>query len=83
MHPPIFFDPVFTVSVMGGWILSLAGMVLLLLGSVWFSLAGEWLQGPVRPPSAFRALIGLGWAFWLGGLLWQFIGYFTTGSVTW
>jgi hypothetical protein len=81
MHPTIFLDPVFTVSVMAGWILTVAGAVLLLLGSLWYSLAGEWR--PARPPSAFRALIGAGLVCWLGGLLWQFIGYFTTGSVTW
>ncbi|HEY7204812.1 MAG TPA: hypothetical protein VIA61_10965 [Methylomirabilota bacterium] len=83
MHPTIFFDPVFTMSVMAGWLLTVAGAVLLLLGAVWFSMAGEWRQGPVRPPSAFRALIGVGLVFWLGGLLWQFIGYFTSGSLSW
>ena len=83
MHPTIFFDPVFTASVMAGWILTIAGAVLLLLGAVWFSLAGEWRQGPARPPSAVRAVIGLGLVCWLGGLLWQFIGYFTSRSITW
>ncbi|HEX7787796.1 MAG TPA: hypothetical protein VF653_16375 [Methylomirabilota bacterium] len=83
MHPTIFMDPVFTVSVMAGWILTLAGAGLLLVGAVWFSLAGEWRQGSGRPPSAFRALVGFGFFCWLGGLLWQFIGYFTTGAVTW
>lgn len=83
MHPPIFFDPVFTVSVMAGWFLTLVGAVLLLLGSLWYSREGEWRQGSARPPSAFRVFIGVGLAFWAGGLLWQFIGYFTTRSVTW
>ncbi|HEU4437848.1 MAG TPA: hypothetical protein VFT36_01285 [Methylomirabilota bacterium] len=83
MHPTIFMDPVFTVSVMAGWILTLAGTALLLVGAVWFSLAGEFRGGPARPPSAFRALVGLGFFCWAGGLLWQFIGYFTTGSLSW
>ena len=37
-----------------------------------------------RPaPGAFRALIVLGTIAWLGGLLWQFVGYFGTGSLSW
>ena len=83
MHPTIFLDPQFTVQVMAGWVVTLVGAGALLLGAVWFSLAGEWRGGATRPPAAFRALIGLGFVFWLGGLLWQFVGYWTTGSLSW
>jgi len=56
--------------------------VALLLAAVWYSIAGEWRLG--RPaPGAFRALIVLGTIAWLGGLLWQFVGYFGTGSLSW
>jgi len=83
MHPTIFLDPQFTIGVMAGWILSVLGVGALLLASVWYSLAGEWRGGSVRPPSAFRALLGLGFVFWLGGLLWQFVGYWKTGTLSW
>ena len=81
-HPPIFFDPQFTFGVMAGWVLTLAGVGALLLAGVWYSCAGEWRRG-TRPPGAFRALIVLGALAWLGGLLWQFVGYFGTGALSW
>jgi hypothetical protein len=31
----------------------------------------------------FRALTGLGLAMFLGGILWQFVGYFRTGTLSW
>ena len=81
-HPPIFFDPQYTLGVMAGWVLTLGGAGLLLLAAVWYSAAGEWRQG--RPaPRAFQALIVLGTIAWAGGLLWQFVGYFGTGSLSW
>ena len=81
-HPTIFLDPQFTLAVMAGWILTLGGTGLPLLAAVWYSIAGEWRLG--RPaPGAFRALIVLGTIAWLGGLLWQFVGYFGTGSLSW
>ncbi|HUM15429.1 MAG TPA: hypothetical protein VL086_07070 [Candidatus Nitrosotalea sp.] len=83
MHPTIFLDPQFTLGVMAGWILTVLGVGALLLGGIWFSLAGEWRGGSARPPGAFRALIGLGLVFWLGGLLWQFVGYWKTGTLSW
>lgn len=81
-HPTIFFDPQFTLGVMAGWILTLAGVGILLLSAIWYSAAGEWRRG-TAPPSAFRALVGLGVVFWLGGLLWQFCGYWGTGVLSW
>ena len=81
-HPTIFFDPQFTLAVMAGWLLTVAGAGALLLAAVWFSLAGEWRQGG-PPPTAFRALSWLGFALFLGGLLWQFVGYWTSGTLSW
>ena len=81
-HPTIFLDPLFTMGVMAGWLLSVAGVGALLLAAVWFSVAGEWRRGSA-PPAAFRALSGLGLVFFLGGLLWQFVGYFGTGTLSW
>ncbi len=81
-HPPIFFDPQFTLGVMAGWLLSIAGVGALLLAAVWFSLAGEWRRGSA-PPAVFRALSGLGLVLFLGGLLWQFVGYWGTGVLSW
>ncbi|HYB69291.1 MAG TPA: hypothetical protein VEH80_01400 [Candidatus Bathyarchaeia archaeon] len=82
-HPTIFMDPQFTAGVMAGWILTLIGVGALLLSAVWFSCAGEWRATSSKRPGAFRALAAVGLACWLGGLLWQFVGYFTTGSLAW
>jgi len=34
-------------------------------------------------PTAFRALTGLGLVMFLGGIVWQFVGYFRTGTLSW
>jgi hypothetical protein len=81
-HPPIFFDPQFTIGVMAGWLLQAAGVGALLLAALWFSFAGEWRRG-TPAPTAFRALAGLGLIMFLGGMLWQFVGYFQTGVLSW
>jgi hypothetical protein len=81
-HPTIFFDPQFTLSVMAGWLLQAAGAGALLLAAGWFSWAGEWRRGGT-PPAAFRALAGLGFVLFLGGILWQFVGYWRTGVLGW
>ena len=81
-HPTIFLEPQFTMAVMAGWLLTVAGAGALLLAAVWFSFAGEWRRG-TAPPAAFRALSWLGLALFLGGLLWQFVGYWTSGTLSW
>jgi hypothetical protein len=81
-HPPIFFDPQFTLGVMVGWLLTVAGAGTLLLAAVWFSVAGEWRRGSA-PPAAFRALSVLGFALFLGGIVWQFVGYWRVGVLSW
>jgi hypothetical protein len=81
-HPTIFFDPQFTLAVMVGWVLTLAGAGLLLLAAGWYSFAGEWRRGQPAP-GAFRSLVALGAIAWLGGLLWQFVGYFASGTLSW
>ncbi|MEX2222330.1 MAG: hypothetical protein WEG40_11095 [Candidatus Rokuibacteriota bacterium] len=81
-HPTIFFDPQFTLGVMAGWLLQAAGVGALLLAGVWFSIAGEWRRG-TAPPTAFRGLAGLGLVMFLGGLLWQLVGYWATGTLSW
>lgn len=82
-HPTIFFDPQFTLGVMAGWMIQAAGAGALLLAGVWFSLAGEWRRGNAGPPTAFRALAGLGFVMFLGGILWQLVGYWGTGVLSW
>jgi MFS superfamily sulfate permease-like transporter len=81
-HPPIFFDPGFVVNVIAGWLLTAAGAVMLLLAGVWLSVAGEWLDGAPKP-AAFRGLSAIGLAVFLAGLLWQIVGYYRVGAVTW
>ena len=81
-HPPIFFDPGFVANVIAGWLLTAAGAVLLLVAGVWLSVSGEWLHGE-RKPAAFRGLCAVGLAVFLVGLLWQCVGYYRVGAVTW
>ena len=81
-HPPIFFDPQFTKWVMTGWLLQVAGVGALLLAGLWFSCAGEWRRG-TSAPTAFRALTRLGFVMFLGGIVWQFVGYFRSGTLSW
>jgi len=81
-HPTIFLDPQFTVGVMAGWLLQAAGVGALLLAAVWFSCAGEWRRG-TPAPTAFRVLAGLGLVMFLGGILWQLVGYWRTGVLSW
>jgi len=82
-YPTIFLDPQFTVGVMAGWVLQAAGAGLLLLAAGWFSFAGEWRRAAAGPPAAFRAVVGLGAVMFLGGILWQFVGYWRTGVLSW
>jgi len=82
MHPPIFFDPVFVVSVIVGWLLTAGGAVLLLVAGIWGSVTeGAWLRGTPRP-ALWRALWMLGLAAFVGGWLWQIVGYYKTGALT-
>lgn len=81
-HPTIFFDPQFTLGVMAGWLLQVVGVGALLLAAGWYSCAGEWRRG-TPPPTAFRALATLGVVMFLGGILWQALGYWKTGVLSW
>ncbi len=81
-HPTIFFDPAFVVNVIAGWFLTVAGAVVLLVAAVWSVAAGEWQHGEPKP-AAFRALCGVGVAVFVAGWLWQLIGYYRVGAVTW
>jgi hypothetical protein len=82
-HPPIFNDPSFTVDVMIGWILTVAGALLLLLTSIRFSygIDGRAPKSPRRLP--LRALVALGATMFVGGLLWQVFGYVAVGLLDW
>src|SRR5262249_49526430 len=80
-HPTIFFEPVFVVSVIAGFLVTVLGALLLLVAAVWFVAAGEW-QNTAASPAAGRALCALGLAAFLGGWLWQLVGYWHVGAVT-
>ena len=81
MHPTIFFDPVFVTNVIAGYLLTLLGAGILLVGGVWWSLASDASQESPRT-GAFRAVCGLGWAVFVAGWVWQIIGYINTNAVT-
>lgn len=81
-HPTIFFDPAFVANVIAGWLLTLAGAGALLLAAIWSVAADEWLRGEPKP-AAWRALCVVGVAVFIAGWLWQLIGYYRIGAVTW
>ena len=81
-HPPIFNDPYFTVAVTLGWLVMVAGAAFLLLTAIRYARVLDGTYSTGRPP-AFRALSALGTTLFVGGLIWQLIGYFMTGVVWW
>ena len=81
-HPPIFFDPQFVSNVILGYLVMVVGALILLVGGVWWSLHSDSSQQD--PPSgAWRALCRAGWAIFIGGWVWQILGYINTHTVTW
>jgi hypothetical protein len=66
------YSHTFALNVIAGYLLTVLGAVLALTAAVW-SVAGSWPQG--RPPLAFRALCTLAFAAFIGGILWQLVGY--------
>jgi hypothetical protein len=82
MHPTIFFDPSFVANIIAGWLLTAGGVVLLLVAGVWSSAAEEqWLRGTPKPV-AWRGLCVVGFAAFIAGLLWQMVGYYRIGALT-
>ena len=82
MHPTIFFDPSFVVNVIAGLLLTAGGAVLLLVTAVWSSAAEEeWLRGTPKP-TAWRGLRAVGLATFIAGWLWQIVGYYRIGALT-
>jgi hypothetical protein len=82
MHPTIFFDPSFVANIIAGWFLTAGGVVLLLVAGVWSSVAEEeWLRGTPKP-KAWRGLCAVGLAAFLAGLVWQMVGYYRIGALT-
>jgi hypothetical protein len=81
-HPTIFFDPTFVINVIAGWVLTLVGALVLLLAAIWSVVAGEWLRGEPRP-AAWRGLCAVGVAFFIAGWVWQIVGYYRVGALTW
>jgi len=82
MHPTIFFDPAFVVNVIAGWILTAGGVVLLLVAGIWASVAEpSWLRGTPKP-TAWRGLCTIGLAAFIAGWLWQIVGYYRIGALT-
>jgi hypothetical protein len=54
----------------------------LLVAGVWSSVAEEqWLRGTPKP-TAWQGLRAIGVAAFLAGLLWQMVGYYRIGALT-
>jgi len=81
-HPPIFNDPYFTAAVMLGWIVMVAGAVILLLVAMFYASVLD-NGGRAERPRAFRVWSALGAIMFVGGLAWQIAGYVITGVLDW
>jgi uncharacterized membrane protein len=81
-HPTIFFNPFFVTNVIAGFILTLLGALVLLVAAIWFMMAREWEHQPRRPAS-WRTLCTIGIAMFALGWVWQLVGYYRVGAVTW
>lgn len=57
-----------------GYAMALAGGLLLLSAGVWWSWAGDGYELP-GPPRPWRALVVVGWALFVLGLIVQATGY--------
>ena len=81
-HPTIFFDQAFLLNVVVGWFLTAGGAVLIMAAAVWATWAeGDWARGKPKP-AAFRGLCAIGVAAFVGGWVWQAIGYYRIGALT-
>jgi hypothetical protein len=82
MHPPIFFDPEFVSNVILGYLVTLVGALILLVAGAWWAWNSDTSQQDPQS-GAWRALCRVGWAVFIGGWIWQIVGYVTTHTVTW
>ena len=80
--PTIFFDPLFTQTVMAGWIITLLGVGILLLAAVWWTIAQDSSQTSPRS-GLWRGLSAIGFATFLLGIGWQLVGYVRFGALNW
>lgn len=82
MHPTIFFDPMFVTNIIAGYLVTVLGALILLVAGAWWSWAQDASQLSPKSP-AWRALCGLGWCVFIGGWVWQILGYIRTGTLAW
>jgi hypothetical protein len=80
--PTIFFDPLFTQTVMAGWIITLLGVGILLLAAAWWTIAQDSSQTSPRS-GLWRGLSAVGFATFLLGIGWQLVGYVRFGALNW
>ena len=80
--PTIFFDPLFTQTVMAGWIITLLGVGILLLAAVWWTIAQDSSQTSPRS-GLWRGLSAIGFATFMLGIGWQLVGYVRFGALNW
>lgn len=80
--PTIFFDTFFTETVMAGWIITLAGVGILLLAAVWWTINQDSSQTSPRS-GLWRGLCTIGFATFLLGIGWQLVGYVRFGALNW
>jgi hypothetical protein len=81
-YPTIFFGEAFLINVVIGWFLMAGGTVSIMAGAVWATFAES--SVPARTPRSgpWRGLYALGLAAFVGGFIWQAIGYYRIGALT-
>ena len=80
--PAIFFDPQFVTNIIAGYLLTVMGALILLVAGAWWAWNQDSSQQSPKS-SLWHALCGLGWCVFIGGWVWQIIGYVRTGTISW
>jgi hypothetical protein len=72
----------FVLNVFPGWALAGGGALLLLVAAAYWAVRSDGVR-LLDKPAWWRAAVTLGTLGFVGGVLWQLVGYVRIGAVTW
>lgn len=72
----------FVKFVFPGWALAFVGALMLLGAAIYWAQRSDGVRLDSKP-GWWRAAVALGWFALMLGILWQLMGYFRIGAVTW
>jgi hypothetical protein len=81
-YPTIFFGEAFLINVVIGWFLTAGGALLIMAGAVWATWAESTVPAQTPKSGPWRGLYALGLVAFVGGWIWQAIGYYRIGVLT-